>query len=150
MTRLLPVLAMLALLVRSSVAYTAEPRALCEAVEGEAPCYLERGKRAPYGGELWPSAFARAVLEDRERGRQAEAKLREASANLEAEKRGRAADQREAAKVLAASESARVKTEALASSLVEPPPFFERPAFLIPVTVVATLVAVGAVAYALR
>jgi hypothetical protein len=150
-TVVLPALVTLTLLAGPGVAYAEPDRpTACAEVEGEAPCYLERGKRATYGGELWPSAFALAVLEDRAAGQRAEAEAAKARADLEAERKGRAIDRTEAEAVLAAERAAHAKTRELARALVEPPAWYERPAFIIPATVAVTLGVVLGVVYALR
>jgi len=122
----------------------------CTEADGEVPCYLERGQRATYGGELWPSAFALAVLEDRAAGQRAEAEASKARADLDAERKGRAIDRTEAEAILAAERVAHAKTRELARALVEPPAWFERPAFLITATAAVTLGVVLGVVYALR
>lgn len=135
----------------ASVARAAPPDATsCAVVEGEAPCYLERGQRAPYSGELWPSAFALAVLEDRAAGQRAEAEVAKVRADLAAEQRLRAIDRVEAEAVLAAERAAHARTRELARELVEPPAWYERPAFIIPTTVVVTLGVVAVVLTATR
>lgn len=117
MTRLLPALVTLALLTRPSVAYAAEPDP-CR--DEPRPCALRKGARAPWDGELWPSAFAMAVLEDRAAGQKAAAALAETQASLEAERKLRAIDRTEAEAVLAAERRAHAATRELARSLVEP------------------------------
>lgn len=117
----------------------------CKDTEGEAPCYLQRGERAPYAGELWPSAFALAVLEDRANGLKAIGQRDKVQADLDAERRGRAIDRTEAEAILAAERTAHAKTRELARGLVEPPAWYERPAFIIPTTVVVTLGVVAVV-----
>lgn len=114
------------------------------------PCALKRGMRAPWDGELWPSAFAMAVLEDRAAGEAAKGALAIAEADLKAERDGRAIDRKEAAGELAAERRAHAATRELARSLVEPPAWYERPAFLIITTAVVTLGATVATVYALR
>lgn len=119
---------------------TSEPR----------PCYLHKGERATFDGELWPSAFALAVLEDRAAAERAQAELEQARADLAAALKLRQVDRDEAAAVLAAERAARRATEDLARALVEPPAWYESPGFLIPVTAVLTVGATVAVFFAAK
>lgn len=116
MTRLLPVVVALALIFAPSAA-AAEPDP-CR--DEPRPCALRKGARAPWDGELWPSAFAMAVLEDRAKGATARSALAIAEADLKAERAGRAIDRKEAAGELAAERRAHAATRELARSLVEP------------------------------
>lgn len=128
----------------ASIARAARPDACTEA-DGEVPCYLERGKRATYGGELNPSAFVRALLEDRASLQKTEAERDQAQADLEAEQKLRAIDRAETDAILAAERVAHAKTRELARALVEPPSWYERPSFIIPTTAAVTLGVVLAV-----
>lgn len=114
------------------------------------PCYLEAGEAAPWGGELWPSAFALAVLQDRADTLRARAALAQAQVDLGAERALREVDQVEAAAVLEAERKARVEVERLARALVEPAPWYERPSFVAPVSVALTMAMVLGVFYAMR
>ncbi len=147
---LLGLLVALWLTVAAASLARAEPPPSCRDAEGEAPCYLQRGERAPYAGELWPSAFALAVLEDRANGLKAIGQRDKVQADLDAERRGRAIDRAEDAAVLAAERAAHERTRELARGLVEPPPWYARPSFIIPTTVTATLIVVASVYAATR
>jgi len=144
-TRALPALVALALVLYPTRASAADP-----CTEVERPCYLKRGDRAPWGGELWPSALAMAVLEDRAAGLIAIAERDKALADLEAEKRGRQVDRDEAKAEIDASEAARERAERLARELVEPPAWYERPGFIIPTTAAVTLAVTLGVIFAAR
>lgn len=145
MTRTIPALAALALVLYPTRASAADP-----CTEVERPCYLKRGDRAPWGGELWPSALAMAVMEDRAAGLIAIAERDKALADLEAERAGRVVDRDEAKAKLAASEAARERAEALARDLVEPPAWYASPGFLIPTTAAVTLAVTLGVIFAAR
>lgn len=150
MTRILPALVTLALVLYPARVGASETREPDPCRDEPRPCFLRKGKPAPFDGELWPRAFAFAVLEDRANGMKAMGERDTARADLEAEKKGRAIDREEADKRLVAERKARASVEALARTLVEPPAWYESPGFLIPVTAVLTVGATVAVFFAAK
>ena len=139
--------ALIALALTFAPSASASPRP-CSAVE--APCYLERGARATYGGEFLPSSLLNALLEDHAALDVSRAQAAQAVVDLEAERRLRAVDRTEADAIRAADLTALRRVEALARALVEPPSWYERPAFVIPATAAVTLGVVLGVVYLVR
>lgn len=128
--------ALIALVLAFAPSVSAAPRP-CSTVE--APCYLERGERAPYGGELLPPAFVLALLEDHAALDVSRAQAAQAVVDLEAERELRAVDRTEADAIRTADLTALRRVEALARALVEPPSWYERPSFVVPATATVTL-----------
>ena len=128
--------ALIALVMAFAPSASAAPRP-CSTVE--APCYLERGARATYGGEFLPSALLNALLADHAELDVSRALAAQAAVDLEAERKLRAVDRAEADAIRAADLTALRRVESLARALVEPPSWYERPAFIIPTTAAVTL-----------
>ena len=74
----------------------------------------------------------------------------QAAVDLEAERKLRAVDRTEADAIRAADLTALRRVEALARALVEPPSWYERPAFIIPTTAAVTLGVTLGLFFALR
>lgn len=145
LTRLLPALAALALVLYPTRA------------SAGAPTPLEAGEPAPFAGLIVEHGHAAALFRaeaqaSRLRGelRGTRAQLLRTEADLVAERQARQVDRDEAAERERASEAARVRAEALARELVEPPAWYARPSFIIPTTAVVTIGVVLGFVYALR
>lgn len=145
MTRLLPALAALALVLYPTRA------------SAGAPTPLEAGEPAPFAGLLVEHGHSEALLRSeaqvgRLRGelRGTRAKLLRTEADLVAERQARQVDRDEAAERERAQAEALERAEQLARSAVQPPTWYERPAFLIPAGLVLGAALGAGVAYFTR
>lgn len=145
MTRLLPALAALALVLYPTRA------------SAGAPTPLEAGEPAPFAGLLVEHGHAATLLKaeaqvGRLRGelRGVRARLVRTEADLVAERQARQVDRDEAAERERAQAEALERAEAIARSAVQPPAWYERPGFLIPAGLVLGAALGAGVAYFAR
>ena len=131
----------------------------CSVARGQEgrPVALDQGQPAAFSGLLLEHRHAAELLKaepqrDRARAevRGLKARLLRTEADLAAERQGRQVDRDEASARDRAHADALERLEALCRDLVEPPAWYERPAFVATTAVVATLLVGGVVVYLVR